>query len=83
MAFVTEPQEPNGKQPNPWSYATLGFEVVLPVLLSTYGGYWLDERLGTLPLFLLVGVLLGMAAGFYTLFKRVAGPGHGGSGRKD
>ena len=44
--------------------------MVVPVVLLTYGGYWLDGRRGTLPWFLLLGVSLGMAVGFYNLFRR-------------
>lgn len=53
-------------------YMSLGLELVVPVALLAYGGYWLDGRLGTLPWFLLLGLLLGMAAGFYNLFRRVS-----------
>ena len=71
-AIVTEPQRRGAdRPPSPLAYASLGFEVVLPVALLAYGGYWLDNRAGTLPLFLILGVLLGMAAGFYNLFRRV------------
>ncbi len=44
---------------------------MIPVVLLTYGGYRLDGRLGTLPLFLLLGVFLGMAVGFYSVFRRI------------
>ncbi len=84
MTLVTEPQEPDGKRrQSPLAYMSLGIELVLPVMLLTYGGYWLDSRLGTLPLFLILGVLLGMAAGFYNLFRRVTPPSGRQSGRRD
>ena len=69
---MTEPRQPESKRPqSPMGYMSLGFELAAPVMLLTYGGYWLDGRLGTLPWFLLLGLLLGMAAGFYNLFRRV------------
>ncbi len=61
--------EPQGE--SPWAYASVGLELVIPVALLTYGGYRLDGRLGTLPLFLILGVFLGMAIGFYSVFRRV------------
>ena len=57
---------------SPMRYMSLGLELVVPVALLAYAGYWLDGRLGTLPWFLLLGLLLGMAAGFYNLFRRVS-----------
>ena len=33
------------------------------------GGYYLDRWLGTEPVFLLLGLLLGTASGFYGMFK--------------
>ncbi len=71
-AVVSEPQQPN-EQPrqSPWAYASVGLELVIPVALLTYGGYWLDGRLSTLPLFVILGVFLGMAVGFYNVFRRV------------
>ena len=81
---MTEPQKPEEKRPpSPMSYMSLGFELAAPVMLLTYGGYWLDGRLGTLPLFLLLGVMLGMAAGFYSLFRRVTPPRQGPSGKHE
>lgn len=42
------------------------------VLLTVGGyflGYWLDGKLGTSPYLSLVGLFLGIAAGFYQLYK--------------
>ncbi len=69
---VSEPQQPN-EQPrqSPWAYASVGLELVIPVVLLTYGGYRLDSWLSTLPLFLIIGVFLGMTIGFVGVFRRV------------
>ena len=81
---MSEPQQPDGKQSlSPLAYASLGFELVVPVALLTYGGHWLDSRLGTLPLFVLIGAFLGMAVGFYSLFRRVLPPKQGSDGGQD
>ena len=70
--MLSEPQQSN-RPPgqSPMAFASLGLELVVTVVLLTYGGYWLDDRLGTLPVFVLIGVFLGMAVGFYNVFRRV------------
>jgi len=42
---------------------TISFEMVLPGLL----GYWVDQKLGTDPLFLVIGVVLGLIGGMWHL----------------
>jgi F0F1-type ATP synthase assembly protein I len=54
-------------------YLGLGTTLAVTVLAGLGGGYWLDGRLGTRPLFLLLGGTLGLAAGLYHFFKTVAG----------
>lgn len=62
-------------------YAGLGFQFAAAILVLGYAGWWLDEKLSTKPLFLIVGVLAGATGGFLSLLKSVPGPS-GGSGRK-
>jgi ATP synthase protein I len=40
-------------------------------MLGFAGGYYLDRWLGTSPWLMLVGLLLGIAAGFLNLFRAV------------
>ncbi len=63
-----------------------GISWVLTVLILTWIGLRLDERFGTTPLFVLIGALAGVGAGFYTLYVRAVvepanrkreGPGSG------
>jgi F0F1-type ATP synthase assembly protein I len=45
-------------------FTEIGFILFVLTLGGALGGHWLDEQLGiTFPLFLLSGLLLGMAAG--------------------
>ena len=44
---------------------TIALEMVLPGL----GGYWLDHRLGTKMVFLLLGVIFGFSLGLWHLLK--------------
>ncbi len=50
----------------------LGMTLAVTVLAGLGGGYWLDHRLGTDPVFLLVGAALGVGAALYHFFKVVA-----------
>jgi ATP synthase protein I len=48
---------------------SLGIEMVLSVLVMGAFGRWLDRRLHTEPAFILLGVLLGAAAGFRQILR--------------
>jgi ATP synthase protein I len=52
-------------------FVGVGFELVVPLLVGVYGGYKLDGWLGTEPWLLIVGSVLGMAAGFLNFFRAV------------
>jgi ATP synthase protein I len=43
----------------------IGLNWALAILLGVYGGEALDRRLHTAPDFMIVGLLLGMAAGMF------------------
>ena len=60
-----------GVPPSPWSYMSLGFELITPILLGVFGGLWLDGRWGTRPWLMVSGSLLGLIVGFYAFLKRV------------
>jgi len=49
------------------AYLALFSEIALILLTATLvgvlTGYWVDQQLGTLPIFVLVGLLLGFGAG--------------------
>lgn len=49
----------------------LGFAVAGPLVLGIAGGLWLDRQLGTTPLFLLLGLVLGMGGAAYSLYELV------------
>lgn len=50
-------------------YAGLGLQFALSILLFLYAGQWLDRRLGTGQLFLLIGVFVGASAAFYSMYR--------------
>ena len=54
-------------------YLGLGTTLAVTVLAGLGGGYWLDGRLETRPVFLLLGGTFGVGAALYHFFKTVAG----------
>lgn len=53
------------------AYINLGFQFAATLLACLFLGYWLDARLGTEPVLLIAGVLLGMAVGLYHLYREL------------
>ena len=51
--------------------SSIGFALVIATVIGLVGGYYADRLLGTSPWLLLVGLLLGIAAGFVNLFRSV------------
>lgn len=52
-------------------FAGLGVQFAASLLLSYYAGQWLDRRLGTAPVFLLVLVFVGGGASFYAMYRQM------------
>ncbi|HEX6534481.1 MAG TPA: AtpZ/AtpI family protein [Gemmatimonadaceae bacterium] len=50
-------------------FAGLGFQLAASIFLFLYLGKWVDGKLGTAPAFLIVGVFVGAAAGFYAMIR--------------
>jgi F0F1-type ATP synthase assembly protein I len=68
-----------------FAYSSIGLQLAITLLIFVYGGYRLDRRYETEPLFIVAGVVLGMGIGFYNLFKELSGLEKGGEkkGKKD
>lgn len=47
----------------------IGVSMAMPIFLGVYGGNWLDQRMGTRGIFLLIGILLGVGTSFMNLYK--------------
>lgn len=63
-----------------YAIISAGFQLVFSILFFMGMGYLADRWLDTRPALLLVGVAVGLAAGFYAFIKRVmaeAGPRRG------
>ena len=55
----------------------LAIEMVAALGVSVLLGLWIDGELGTAPLFLIVFLVMGMGAGFVSVYKTVSGFTHG------
>jgi F0F1-type ATP synthase assembly protein I len=44
-------------------FSEIGFVLLFTVLAGTLAGYWLDQHLGTIPIFVLVGFAVGTVSG--------------------
>ena len=82
LASSTEvPPKPRSGPPGDWSralreaapYLGIGSTFAIAVALGVAGGYWLDGRLGTEPLFLILGGVAGLGVAFVEFFKMVGG----------
>lgn len=47
--------------------STIVSELVGCILIGIFGGRWLDNQWNTEPIFLIVGLLLGLATGTYSV----------------
>ena len=58
-----------------WAYAALFSEIGLSLLVTTLVGVlvgrWVDEQLGTLPVFVIVGFLIGAGSGTVMIYRLV------------
>jgi F0F1-type ATP synthase assembly protein I len=57
--------------------------MVVPIVLFIYVGHRVDRWLDREPWFMVGGALIGIVLGFYNLYRAVAPPGSGRSGRQD
>ncbi len=47
----------------------IGISMVVPIGMGLYIGKWLDDRLGTGPIFLFIFIIIGVVSAFMSLFK--------------
>lgn len=52
-------------------YMGFGLTWALAVLLFFAAGAWLDSKLGTSPLLMILGAFVGGGAGFYSLYYHI------------
>ncbi|MBI2853206.1 MAG: AtpZ/AtpI family protein [Chloroflexi bacterium] len=49
----------------------MGWYVGTCILLGVLGGLWLDSKLGTTPLMVIVGLLAGIFVAFYGVYRMI------------
>ena len=52
-----------------WRLASVGIEFAVSTLIGLLGGRWVDGKLGSEPWLMIVGLLLGVTAGFRGLYR--------------
>ena len=57
------------RQADVWRLVGFGWAFAASVVLGLLAGLWLDKVVDSSPAFTLVGMFLGLAAGFYGMFK--------------
>ena len=59
-----------------WAYLVLfseiGVSLLVTTLIGVVVGYWVDERLGTVPVFVLIGFFIGAGAGTLAIYRLVS-----------
>ncbi len=53
-------------------FSEIAFVLLITVLAGVLGGYWLDQRLGTVPIFVLVGFAIGTVSGAIGCWRLIA-----------
>jgi ATP synthase protein I len=51
---------------------SFGITMILAILFGLFAGKWLDQRLGSGPAFMLLGIIFGVGAGFYRLWSELS-----------
>ena len=69
-ASPTVPGSDRGKQLMQFArVGAVGIELALSTVIGMLGGRWLDSKLSTAPVLTILGLLLGVVAGFRSLIR--------------
>ena len=71
MKQRSKPEQKRPTTPDPGEFLGVGMQFAASIVLFLFVGRWLDDRLGTEPWLLILGVFLGATAGFYSLYRRL------------
>jgi ATP synthase protein I len=53
-------------------FSEIGLTLLVTVLAGVLVGYWIDQQLGTLPIFVLVGLLIGLTTGAVAMYRMIS-----------
>jgi F0F1-type ATP synthase assembly protein I len=54
-------------------YFAVGLKFAAGIVVFLFAGFWLDRRTGTLPLFTLLGTVVGAVLSFLSVYRDVTG----------
>ena len=65
-------------KPRPWwvsaaQFTGIGWYIAAAIVAPTLFGVWVDGKVGTAPLLLLIGLLLGVVVAFYGTYRMALG----------
>lgn len=66
---LTPRNVPPAEGPGPAAYAGYGLQFVVALLVFLYLGQWVDKKLDTAPIFLIIGVFVGAGGAFYSMYR--------------
>jgi F0F1-type ATP synthase assembly protein I len=67
-----EPESEDRRQARSFGrYAGVGLQFAVAVIVFLYAGQWVDNRLGTDPWGMIIGVFVGAGAAFYSMYHRL------------
>ena len=52
-------------------FSEIGISLLVTTLAGVLAGYWVDTQLGSLPIFVLVGFLIGAGSGAVLIYRLV------------
>jgi F0F1-type ATP synthase assembly protein I len=53
-------------------FSEIGFVLLATVLVGILAGFWLDQHLGTIPIFILVGFAIGTTSGAVACWRLIS-----------
>jgi ATP synthase protein I len=52
-------------------FSEIGVSLLVTTLVGVLAGYWVDQQLGTVPIFVIVGFLAGAGSGSVLIYRLV------------
>jgi F0F1-type ATP synthase assembly protein I len=52
-------------------FSEIGLVLLVTTLVGTLGGYWIDKQIGTIPVFVLVGLGIGLSIGARAAYRLI------------
>ena len=53
-------------------FSEIGISLLVTTLVGVLAGYWIDQQLGTIPIFVIIGFLAGAGSGSLLIYRLVS-----------